>query len=71
MASMKPAGEIPEEPGEVDAAAHPHTVPPANPLIVEALAEGVRRVRNDEDLTTRAKRLLERDRELLERLATT
>jgi predicted transcriptional regulator len=40
-----------------------------NQLIVESLTTEIERVRNDEDFTTRAKRLLERDKELLERLA--
>ena len=40
-----------------------------NALIVDALAAEIERVRRDEDFTNRAKRLLERDKELLERLA--
>ncbi len=40
-----------------------------NALIVDALKAEIERVRQDEDFTRRAKRLLERDRELLERLA--
>jgi len=40
-----------------------------NAVIVDALAAEVERVRDDEDFTSRAKRLLERDKELLERLA--
>jgi len=40
-----------------------------NALIVDALKAEIGRVRQDEDFTTRAKRLLDRDRELLERLA--
>ncbi len=40
-----------------------------NALIVEALKAEIGRVRRDEDFTSRAKRLLDRDRELLERLA--
>jgi predicted transcriptional regulator len=40
-----------------------------NSLIVDALRAEIERVRQDEDFTSRAKRLLERDRELLERLA--
>jgi hypothetical protein len=38
-------------------------------LIVDALTAEIERVRQDEDFTSRAKRLLDRDRELLERLA--
>jgi len=40
-----------------------------NALIIDALQAEIERVRQDEDFTNRAKRLLERDRELLERLA--
>ena len=40
-----------------------------NALIVESLAAEVERVRRDKDFTARAKRLLARDKELLDRLA--
>ena len=40
-----------------------------NSLIVEALSAEIERVRADDDFTSRAKPLLERDRELLDRLA--
>lgn len=40
-----------------------------NALIIDALTAEIERVRQDEDFTSRAKRLLERDRELLDRLA--
>jgi hypothetical protein len=40
-----------------------------NALIVESLSAEIERVRGDEDFTARARRLLERDRELLDRLA--
>ena len=40
-----------------------------NALIVDALKAEIERVRQDDDFTSRAKLLLERDRELLERLA--
>jgi predicted transcriptional regulator len=40
-----------------------------NALIIDALKAEIERVRQDDDFTSRAKRLLERDRELLERLA--
>ena len=40
-----------------------------NALIVDALTTEIERIRRDEDFTSRAKQLLERDRELLERLA--
>lgn len=38
-------------------------------LIIDALRAEIERVRLDDDFTRRAERLLERDRELLERLA--
>lgn len=40
-----------------------------NQLIIDSLAAEIDRVRSDDDFTQRAKRLLERDRELLDRLA--
>lgn len=40
-----------------------------NAVIIEALAAEVERVRADKDFTERAKKLLERDRQLLDRLA--
>ncbi len=40
-----------------------------NALILESLAAEIERVRKDEDFTDRARRLLERDKELLDRLA--
>jgi predicted transcriptional regulator len=40
-----------------------------NALIIESLTAEVERVRSDEAFTTRARQLLERDKELLERLA--
>ena len=40
-----------------------------NSLIVEALSAEIERVRADVDFISRAKRLLERDKELLDRLA--
>lgn len=40
-----------------------------NALIVESLTSEIERVRADEDFTERARKLLERDKELLERLA--
>ena len=40
-----------------------------NQLIIDSLAAEIERVRNDDDFTTRARKLLERDRELLDRLA--
>lgn len=40
-----------------------------NALIVDALRNEIERVRDDKDFTSRAMELLERDKELLERLA--
>jgi predicted transcriptional regulator len=40
-----------------------------NALIVESLAAEIERVRTDKDFTDRARKLLERDKELLDRLA--
>lgn len=40
-----------------------------NALIVDSLSAEIERVRGDDDFTARAQRLLERDRELLDRLA--
>ena len=40
-----------------------------NQLIIDALAAEIERVRSDDDFTARAKKLLERDREILDRLA--
>jgi predicted transcriptional regulator len=40
-----------------------------NALIIDSLAAEVERVRVDKDFTKRARQLLERDKELLERLA--
>jgi predicted transcriptional regulator len=40
-----------------------------NALIVESLAGEIERVRADKDFTDRARKLLERDKELLDRLA--
>ena len=40
-----------------------------NHLIIDALAAEIERVRADADFTARAKKLLERDREILDRLA--
>lgn len=40
-----------------------------NTLIVDSLASEVERVRDDKDFTGRARKLLERDKELLDRLA--
>jgi predicted transcriptional regulator len=40
-----------------------------NQLIIDALAAEIERVRSDENFAARAEKLLERDREILDRLA--
>jgi predicted transcriptional regulator len=40
-----------------------------NALIVESLAAEIERVRADKDFTARARKLIQRDKELLDRLA--
>lgn len=40
-----------------------------NALIVESLTDEIERVRADKDFTARARKLLKRDKELLDRLA--
>jgi hypothetical protein len=40
-----------------------------NALIIESLSAEIDRVRTDKEFTTRANRLLKRDKELLDRLA--
>ncbi len=40
-----------------------------NQLVIDSLRAEIQRVKADEDFTARAKRLLERDKELLERLS--
>ncbi|MGQ0805745.1 MAG: hypothetical protein ACT4PI_18035 [Actinomycetota bacterium] len=40
-----------------------------NALIIESLSAEIERVRADKDFTARARKLLERDKELLDRLA--
>jgi len=40
-----------------------------NQLIIDSLAAEIERVRADDDFMARAKKLLERDREILDRLA--
>jgi hypothetical protein len=53
---------------------HPEAVARArgesvNQLIIDALAAEIERVRSDDDFTARAKKLLDRDREILDHLA--
>ena len=40
-----------------------------NQLIIDSLAAEIQRVRADDDFTASAKKMLERDREILDRLA--
>ncbi len=60
---------LPEELAEqAEAVAHVKGTS-VNTLIIESLSAEIARVRADEDFTTRASRLLKRDKELLDRLA--
>ena len=40
-----------------------------NQLVIDSLRAEIQRIRADDDFTARAERLLERDKELIERLA--
>ncbi len=60
---------LPEELAEqAEAVAHVKGTS-VNALIIESLSAEIARVRADKDFTTRASRLLKRDKELLDRLA--
>jgi predicted transcriptional regulator len=60
---------IPEELADQAEAAARVQGKSVNALIVDSLAAEVERVRADKDFTKRARQLIERDRELLDRLA--
>ena len=61
---------LPEElAAEAEAVARVVRGTSVNALIVESLTAEIERVRADDDFTARARQLLERDRELIERLA--
>lgn len=53
---------------EAEAVARVHDTS-VNQLIIDALASEIERVRSDADFTLRARQLLERDREIIDRLA--
>ena len=69
MTSRQTTVRLPEElAAEVEAVARVQGKS-VNALIVDSLAAEIARVRADKDFTARAKKLLKRDKELLDRLA--
>ena len=69
MTSRQTTVRLPEElAAEVEAVARVQGTS-VNALIVDSLAAEIARVRADKDFTARAKKLLKRDKELLDRLA--
>jgi predicted transcriptional regulator len=69
MTSRQTTVRLPEElAAEAEAVARVRGTS-VNALIVESLAAEIERVRADKDFTDRAKQLLKRDKELLDRLA--
>ncbi len=69
MTSRQTTVRLPEElAAEAEAVARVQGTS-VNALIVDSLATEIARVRADKDFTARAKRLLKRDKELLDRLA--
>ena len=62
-------GRQPCEPAQRDGAVAPVAGTDVDVLIIESPTAEIARVRADTDFTDRAKRLLERDKELLDRLA--
>jgi len=69
MAAKQTTVRLPEELADQAEAVARVRGTSVNALIIEALTAEIGRVRADEDFTSRAKRLLERDKELLDRLA--
>lgn len=69
MGSRCPYRRLPEELADEAEAVARVRGSSVNALIVDSLAAEIERVRQHKDFTTRARRLLERDKELLERLA--
>lgn len=69
MTSKQTTVRLPEELAEQAEAVARVKGTSINTLIVHALAAEIERVRADADFTARAKKLLARDKELLERLA--
>ena len=69
MTSRQTTVRLPEElAAEAEAVARVQGTS-VNALIVDSLAAEIARVRADKDFTARAKKLLKRDKELLDRLA--
>ena len=69
MTSRQTTVRLPEElAAEAEAVARVQGTS-VNALIVDSLAAEIARVRADKDFTARAKKLLTRDKELLDRLA--
>lgn len=69
MTSRQTTVRLPEDlAAEAEAVARVKGVS-VNALIVESLSAEIERTRADRDFTARARQLLERDRELIERLA--
>ena len=60
---------LPEELADVAEAVARVQGTSVNQLIVDSLTKEIERIRADDEFTSRAKRLIERDKELLERLA--
>ena len=69
MTSRQTTVRLPEELAEEAEAVARVQGTSVNALIVDSLAAEIERVRADKDFTARAKKLLKRDKELLDRLA--
>ncbi len=69
MAARQTTVRLPEELADQAEAVARVRGTSVNAVIIDALTAAIDRVRADEDFTSRAQRLLERDKELLERLA--
>ncbi|MEO5679740.1 MAG: Arc family DNA-binding protein [Acidimicrobiales bacterium] len=69
MAAKQTTVRLPEELADQAEAVARVRGTSVNAVIIDALTAEIDRVRADEDFTSRAQRLLERDKELLERLA--
>jgi hypothetical protein len=65
----QPAARLPEDQVEAAEAVARVKGISGNQVIVDSLAADIELVRSDSDFTDRARRLLERDKELLDRLA--
>ena len=67
--AKQPTVRLPEDLAEAAEAVARVKGTSVNALIIESLSAEVARVRADKEFTTRANRLLKRDKELLDRLA--